>query len=121
MSAPESPSTTRWRTASGTSRGVPHAPPPQPAPRAARGSLPAPGALTGAVQYWDAQVDDARHTMTVVRTAVSFGALAANRVKVVGFLRQGERVTGARLVDLETGEPVDGPRQAGDQRDGRVD
>ena len=25
--------------------------------------------LTGAVQYWDAQVDDARHTMTVVRTA----------------------------------------------------
>jgi glycerol-3-phosphate dehydrogenase len=62
--------------------------------------------LTGAVQYWDAQVDDARHTMTVVRTAVSFGALAANRVKVVAFLRQGERVTGARLVDLETGESV---------------
>src|SRR6478752_5203444 len=62
--------------------------------------------LTGAVQYWDAQVDDARHTMTVVRTAVSFGALAANRSKVVAFLRQGERVTGVRLVDLETGEAV---------------
>jgi glycerol-3-phosphate dehydrogenase len=62
--------------------------------------------LTGAVQYWDAQVDDARHTMTVVRTAVSFGALAANRAKVVAFLRQGERVTGVRLVDLETGEAV---------------
>ena len=40
-------------------------------------------------------MDDARHTMTVVRTAASFGALAANRVKVTGFLRQGERVTGA--------------------------
>jgi glycerol-3-phosphate dehydrogenase len=62
--------------------------------------------LTGAVQYWDAQVDDARHTMTVVRTAASFGALAANRVKVIGFLRQGERVTGAQLRDLETGDTI---------------
>jgi glycerol-3-phosphate dehydrogenase len=60
-------------------------------------------ALTGAIQYWDAQEDDARFTMTVVRTAVSFGALAANRAKVTSFLRQGERVTGARVADLETG------------------
>jgi glycerol-3-phosphate dehydrogenase len=59
--------------------------------------------LTGAIQYWDAQEDDARFTMTVVRTAASFGALAANRAKVTGFLRQGERVTGARVTDLETG------------------
>ncbi|MFI7589821.1 glycerol-3-phosphate dehydrogenase/oxidase [Spongisporangium articulatum] len=59
--------------------------------------------LTGAVQYWDAQVDDARHTMTVVRTAVGYGALAANRVRVVGFDRVGERVSGAHVVDLETG------------------
>ena len=60
-------------------------------------------ALTGAVQYWDAQVDDARHTLTVVRTAVSFGAHAANLVKVTGFLRQGERVAGATVTDVETG------------------
>ena len=59
--------------------------------------------LTGAVQYWDAQVDDARHTLTVVRTAASFGAMVANRVQVTGFLRQGERVTGATMTDLETG------------------
>jgi glycerol-3-phosphate dehydrogenase len=64
-------------------------------------------ALTGAIQYWDAQMDDARFTMTVVRTAVSFGALAANRAKVTGFLRQGERVTGAQVTDLETGEEFD--------------
>ncbi len=63
-----------------------------------------PAKFTGAVQYWDAQVDDARHTVTVVRTAASFGALAANRTRVEKFLRQGERVTGAELVDLETGE-----------------
>ncbi|HEY3716383.1 MAG TPA: glycerol-3-phosphate dehydrogenase/oxidase [Jatrophihabitantaceae bacterium] len=62
-----------------------------------------PSALTGGVQYWDAQVDDARHTMTIVRTAVHYGALAANRAEVTGFLRAGERVTGAEVVDLETG------------------
>jgi glycerol-3-phosphate dehydrogenase len=64
-------------------------------------------ALIGAVQYWDAQVDDARHTMTVIRTAVSFGAHAANRTRVVGFLREGERVTGVHAEDLETGELFD--------------
>ncbi len=63
----------------------------------------APDSLAGAVQYYDAQVDDARHTMTLVRTAASFGALAANRTKVVGFLREGERVTGAELIDSESG------------------
>jgi glycerol-3-phosphate dehydrogenase len=62
-----------------------------------------PDSLTGAVQYMDAQVDDARHTLTVVRTAASFGALAANGAQVVGFLRQGERVTGATVKDNETG------------------
>jgi glycerol-3-phosphate dehydrogenase len=60
-------------------------------------------ALTGAIQYWDAQMDDARYTMTVVRTAATFGALAANQAQVTGFLRQGERVTGAAVTDLETG------------------
>ncbi|MGI9093546.1 MAG: glycerol-3-phosphate dehydrogenase/oxidase [Mycobacteriales bacterium] len=59
--------------------------------------------FTGAVQYWDAQVDDARHTMTVVRTAASYGALAANRLRIKGFLRAGERVTGATAIDVETG------------------
>ena len=60
-------------------------------------------ALTGAIQYWDAQVDDARHTVTVVRTAASFGAFAANRAELTGFLRQGERVTGALVTDRENG------------------
>jgi glycerol-3-phosphate dehydrogenase len=61
-------------------------------------------ALTGAVQYWDAQEDDARFTITVVRTAASYGALAASRCMVTGFLRQGERVTGATVTDMETGQ-----------------
>ncbi len=59
-------------------------------------------ALVGAIKYYDAQVDDARHTVTVVRTAAAYGALCANRARVVGFLREGERVTGVRVRDLET-------------------
>jgi glycerol-3-phosphate dehydrogenase len=60
-------------------------------------------ALVGAVQYYDGQVDDARHTMMVVRTAASYGAMVANRAKLVGFLREGERVVGADVKDLLTG------------------
>ncbi len=62
-----------------------------------------PDALVGAVQYWDAQVDDARHTMAIARTAAAYGALCANRARVVELLRQGGRVTGAVVKDLETG------------------
>jgi len=62
--------------------------------------------LVGAVQYYDAQVDDARHTLMLARTAAAFGAETVNRARVVGFLREGERVTGARVVDTETGVEV---------------
>ena len=61
------------------------------------------GALVGAVQYYDAKVDDARHTMELARTAAHYGAHVANRVAVVGFLRQGERVTGVRAKDKING------------------
>jgi glycerol-3-phosphate dehydrogenase len=66
-----------------------------------------PSSLVGAVQYYDAQVDDARHTVTLVRTAAAYGALVANRARVVGFLRQGERVTGVQVRDLESGDLLD--------------
>jgi glycerol-3-phosphate dehydrogenase len=64
-------------------------------------------AFTGAVQYWDAQVDDARYVMTMLRTAAAYGAYVAPRVQVVGFLREGERVTGVRVCDLETGSELE--------------
>jgi glycerol-3-phosphate dehydrogenase len=57
--------------------------------------------LVGALQYYDAQVDDARHTMFLARTAAAYGAHVASRAEVVGFLREGERVTGVRVHDLE--------------------
>src|SRR3954470_14996526 len=58
-----------------------------------------PDAMIGALQYWDPQVDDARHTLTVARTAAAYGAAVASSTAVVGFLREGERVTGVRIND----------------------
>ncbi len=60
-------------------------------------------ALVGALQYYDAQVDDARFVLTLVRTAASYGALVANHARVTDFLREGERVVGARVQDGEAG------------------
>lgn len=59
--------------------------------------------MTGAIRYYDAQVDDARHTMMIARTAAQHGATVLTRTKVIGLLRDGERVAGARVLDLETG------------------
>ncbi|MEO7061610.1 MAG: FAD-dependent oxidoreductase, partial [Lapillicoccus sp.] len=64
-------------------------------------------ALVGAVQYYDAKVDDARHTMELARTASTYGAHVATRVAATGFLRQGERVTGVRAVDKVTGRELE--------------
>jgi glycerol-3-phosphate dehydrogenase len=64
-------------------------------------------ALTGALVYWDAQVDDSRYVATLVRTAAGYGAKVASRTQVTGFLREGERVTGVRAVDLESGTPLE--------------
>jgi glycerol-3-phosphate dehydrogenase len=63
-------------------------------------------ALVGAVQYYDAQLDDARHTMNIVRTAAAYGAVVATRARVVGFLREGERVVGVRVRDQESGSEL---------------
>ncbi|MHA7275170.1 glycerol-3-phosphate dehydrogenase/oxidase [Arthrobacter sp. HLT1-21] len=61
-------------------------------------------AMVGSIRYYDAQVDDARYVVNMVRTAGHYGAKVANRVTVVDFLREGERVVGARVKDQETGE-----------------
>ncbi len=61
-------------------------------------------AMVGSIRYYDAQVDDARYVVNMARTAAHYGAKAANRVSVVNFLREGERVVGAQVKDQETGE-----------------
>jgi glycerol-3-phosphate dehydrogenase len=71
----------------------------------ARALCPAlrPDALVGALQYYDAQADDARHTLTVARTAAHYGAVVRSSTKVEGLVRDGGRVVGAELRDVETG------------------
>lgn len=63
-----------------------------------------PDALTGAVQYYDAQVDDARFVLELARTAARFGATCVNRVAMTGVLKEGDTVVGVRARDSETGE-----------------
>ena len=60
-------------------------------------------ALRGAIRYYDAQIDDARHTMEIGRTAASYGADVVTSARVTGFVREGERVVGAEVADLEGG------------------
>jgi glycerol-3-phosphate dehydrogenase len=93
----------------GTRRPVPHH-----RHMTARGALklaPAlsPERLAGAMRYYDAQVDDARYTLTVARTAAAHSAVVATRVSAVSVMRgpDGVRVTGARVRDEETGRSFD--------------
>jgi glycerol-3-phosphate dehydrogenase len=67
-----------------------------------------PERLAGAMLYYDAQVDDARHTVTVARTAAAHKALIATRVSATGLLWNADRtqVTGAQVVDEETGRQI---------------
>jgi glycerol-3-phosphate dehydrogenase len=52
--------------------------------------------LAGAYLYYDAAADDARLTLTLVRTAViDHGAVAANHARVVGLLHDDGEATGA--------------------------
>jgi len=62
--------------------------------------------VTGAVKYYDAQVDDARHTMTIIRTAARHGATIATRVEVENLIKDGKKVIGAAVIDTETGKKI---------------
>ncbi|HEX3778234.1 MAG TPA: glycerol-3-phosphate dehydrogenase/oxidase [Pseudonocardiaceae bacterium] len=65
------------------------------------------GALIGGVRYFDAQSDDARHTLTVGRTAAHYGAVVRTSTQVIGFLKEADRVSGVRVRDVETGAETD--------------
>jgi glycerol-3-phosphate dehydrogenase len=69
------------------------------------------GLLDGA-EYYDAQMDDARLCIEVVRTAVQQGAVAVNYVEAVAFEQSGAEITGVRVADrLGDGEFVVRARQ----------
>ncbi|HWR86168.1 MAG TPA: glycerol-3-phosphate dehydrogenase/oxidase [Rhodoglobus sp.] len=66
-----------------------------------------PDVFVGGLAYYDGQVDDARYVAMLARTAASYGAHAVSRMRVEGFLKEGDRVVGVRAHDLITGERFD--------------
>ncbi len=60
--------------------------------------------IIGGLSYFDGHVDDARYATTLVRSAAAAGAHVANRTAVVEFLKEGDRVVGARVRDLDTAQ-----------------
>ncbi len=67
-----------------------------------------PDALIGAIEFYDARVDDARLVINLVRSAVRFGATAASRTAVIGITQDADgHVTGASLRDNETGRTIE--------------
>lgn len=63
-----------------------------------------PDAMVGAVRFNDAQIDDARHTLAVARTAVAHGASIATRAAAVDMIREDGRVVGVVVRDELTEE-----------------
>ena len=66
-----------------------------------------PESLVGAIKYYDAQVDDARHTLTLARTAALHGVATATSARAVGLLQAGGKVCGVRIRDLESGGEIE--------------
>lgn len=62
--------------------------------------------VTGGVQYYDVRVDDARHTMTMARTAAGLGADLATRAEVVGVSSQAGAVNAVLVRDKESGQEL---------------
>jgi glycerol-3-phosphate dehydrogenase len=65
-----------------------------------------PDLVTGAIKYFDAQVDDARHTMMIARTAARHGAVIATNIRVESLVREGKRVLGVKARDIESGKLI---------------
>lgn len=57
----------------------------------------------GGVEYADAQMDDARLCLEVLKTAAGRGALVANYVEAIAFEKNGETITGVRALDRAGG------------------
>ena len=65
-----------------------------------------PKIVLGGIEYFDAQVDDARHTMMIIRTAGLYGAVLTNHTRVESLVRNGEKVVGAEVTDLDSGKRI---------------
>lgn len=60
--------------------------------------------LIGGISFFDAQVDDSRHTLELVRTAAACGAVVVSALHVIDLTHdQSGKVDGALVKDLESG------------------
>jgi glycerol-3-phosphate dehydrogenase len=60
--------------------------------------------LAGGASYYDAQCDDARLVVATARSAIDHGALVATYMAVRALVIRNDRVSGAEVEDLLTGE-----------------
>lgn len=63
--------------------------------------------LRGGIVYQDGQFDDARLAITLLRTALDYGAVALNYAPVIGLLKEKGQIVGVSTQDAETGAPFD--------------
>jgi glycerol-3-phosphate dehydrogenase len=62
---------------------------------------------TSGYLFYDCQTDDVRLVLTVLGEAERFGAVCANRLRVVGLLEQNGRTNGVRVLDVESGATIE--------------
>lgn len=60
--------------------------------------------LKGGVKFYDAQFDDSRMAIALMQTAVAWGAVALNYMRVTGFHSTNDAIDSAQLTDQETGK-----------------
>lgn len=60
--------------------------------------------LIGGVRYSDGQFDDARLAINLAQTCAENGGVLLNYMKVTGLLRDGEKISGVKAVDTESGK-----------------
>jgi glycerol-3-phosphate dehydrogenase len=60
--------------------------------------------LSGGVEYWDGQFDDARLAVTLARTATECGATILNYAPVTGLVHEAGKICGVECVNSESGE-----------------
>jgi glycerol-3-phosphate dehydrogenase len=59
--------------------------------------------LRGSISYHDGQFDDSRLGLNMAQTVIQNGGIAINYVKVIGFLKEENIISGVKVVDAEAG------------------
>jgi glycerol-3-phosphate dehydrogenase len=60
--------------------------------------------LVGGVRYSDGQFDDSRLAVNLAQTATEHGGVVLNYMQVTGLKKQGKRVSGVSVKDMESGK-----------------